>query len=173
MREEIELLEDHTCFHANGFDVVHIIIQFDPVHNDLALLVLLQTVDGADEGGFPGTRRAEDHHHLPFLDFHVNVFQGLKVAVPLVHTPGNNDRLLIIVAHGSSGAVYYSRNRQRIDSTQISSVLTDGVEIAAKRARVSSARSFTGRRILSPRWPPETWISARPCADESISTWKP
>mgnify|MGYP001795498971 CR=1 FL=1 len=42
------MLKDHPHLAADLVDLLHIVGQFDPVDDDLALLMLLQPVDAAD-----------------------------------------------------------------------------------------------------------------------------
>ncbi len=65
------------------------------------LLVLLQPIDGADEGRFARAGWAKDDDHLALLHFHVDAVQGLEMTVPFVHVPGDDDWL-----SGSVGIVH-------------------------------------------------------------------
>ncbi len=91
MREEIELLEDHTGFHANQLDVVGIIVEFDAIHNDGAALVFFEPVDGANEGGFARARRPKDDNDLAFADFKIDIFEGLEVPIPFADIFADDD----------------------------------------------------------------------------------
>ncbi len=53
MRKQVELLKDHAHFLADLFHVADIIAKLDTVHDDLSLLVFLQTVEAANECRFP------------------------------------------------------------------------------------------------------------------------
>ena len=46
------------------------------LENDAALGGLLQQVQGAEEGGFAGAGRPDDHHHIPLVDVHGHPIQG-------------------------------------------------------------------------------------------------
>jgi hypothetical protein len=52
VREQVEVLEHHADFRADLVDVLQVAGQFGAVNNDLALLMLFQPVDAADQGGF-------------------------------------------------------------------------------------------------------------------------
>jgi hypothetical protein len=53
MRKEIEVLKDHSHFSADLFNVLDVVGEFDAVHHNPALLVFFETIDAANEGGFP------------------------------------------------------------------------------------------------------------------------
>ena len=67
VREEVERLEDHPDLAPDGGDVAHVVGELDAVDDDLAALVLLEPVDGADERRLAGAGRAEDDDHLAGL----------------------------------------------------------------------------------------------------------
>ena len=92
MREEVELLENHPGFFSNFFNIADIRRQFNPVNNDLPVLVLFQAVNCADEGGLARTGGSEDDDYLTGLDFHIDSAQGMEVAIPFVYIFANNDR---------------------------------------------------------------------------------
>ena len=100
VREEVELLEDHADLAANGGDVAHVVAHLHAVNDDLPLLMLLQAVDAADEGGLAGAGRADDDDH--FLRGHadVDVAQHVKLAEPLVHVAADDDGFVIHLADG-------------------------------------------------------------------------
>ena len=50
MGKQVEALEHHADFAADGVQAAQIIGKFDPVHDDLAFLMFLQAVDAADQG---------------------------------------------------------------------------------------------------------------------------
>jgi hypothetical protein len=49
VREQVEVLEHHADFAAHLVDLLEVVGQFDAVDDDLALLVLLEPVDAADQ----------------------------------------------------------------------------------------------------------------------------
>ena len=57
VREQVERLEDHPDLAADGGDVADVVRQLDAVDDDLAALVLLEAVDGPDEGRLAGAGR--------------------------------------------------------------------------------------------------------------------
>ncbi len=91
MGEEVELLKDHADLTADGSDVADIMGEFNAIHDDLTALVLLQPINGADEGGLAGAGRAENDDDLPLLHGHVDALQRVKVAEPLMHVAANDD----------------------------------------------------------------------------------
>ena len=85
VREQVELLEHHADFLAHVVDGLDIVGELDAVHRQVALLVLFEPVDAADQGGLARARRAADDDALAFGDGQVNVAQHMEVvAVPLV-----------------------------------------------------------------------------------------
>ena len=91
MGKQIELLKDHAGVAADALDIAHIVSQFDTIYRDLPALMLLQAVEGADEGRFAGARRAKDDNHLAFAHLHVDAAQDMKLPVPFVDIPTDND----------------------------------------------------------------------------------
>ena len=53
MGKQVEGLEDHAHFAANGVDITHVVGQGHAVDDNFAALVLFQPVDGANESRFP------------------------------------------------------------------------------------------------------------------------
>ncbi|MCY1551859.1 hypothetical protein D9M68_882190 [compost metagenome] len=51
VREQVELLEHHAHFAAHLVDALDVVADHGAVHRELALLVFLQRVDAADQGG--------------------------------------------------------------------------------------------------------------------------
>ena len=82
--KQVELLEHHADFRADGRDVAHIIGQFDPVDHDIAAFMDFETVDTADHGRLAGSRRAANHDLFAGPHRQVDILQGLKNAVELV-----------------------------------------------------------------------------------------
>ncbi|MCY1179915.1 hypothetical protein D9M73_203340 [compost metagenome] len=85
VREQVEMLEHHADFTADRFDLLEVVGQLNAIDHDATLLVLFQTVEAADGGGFSGTRRAAQHDTLALLDVEVDVLEYVKLTVPLVH----------------------------------------------------------------------------------------
>ena len=85
MREQVEVLEHHPDLAPNLVDLLQIVGQLDAVDDDLALLVLFQTVDAADHGGFARTRRSGNDDPLAAHHLEIDVAQNVELAVPLVH----------------------------------------------------------------------------------------
>ena len=74
MRKQVELLKHHAYFRANDFNILKVMSQFSPVDNDSALLMLFESVDAANQGGFARPRRPADHDPLTTAHFEVDVF---------------------------------------------------------------------------------------------------
>ena len=86
MGEQVELLEHHAHFPADGFYIVQIIGQACAIHYNAALLVLFQTVNTADQGRFTGTGRAANHYLLTFVNLQINIPQYMELTVPFIQT---------------------------------------------------------------------------------------
>ena len=85
MREQIEVLKHHTHLAADLVDVFQVIGQHRPVNHDLALLMLFQRVEAADQCRLARPRGAGDDDPLALVDGQVDVAQHMECAVPLVH----------------------------------------------------------------------------------------
>ena len=85
MWEEVEVLETHTNFRADLVDVLHIGGQQGPVDCDGSLLMLLQSIDAADEGGFSRAGRPANHNPLATLHIEIDVAQHMERAIPFIH----------------------------------------------------------------------------------------
>ena len=79
------MLEHHADVAADFVDFFQIVGQLSAVHDYLALLMLFQPVDAADQRRFAGTGWPANHDALAAPDFQVDVAQHVKLAVPLVH----------------------------------------------------------------------------------------
>jgi hypothetical protein len=64
MREQVEVLEHHADLAADLVDALEVVGQLDAVDDDLALLVLLEPVDAADQRRLARARRPADHDAL-------------------------------------------------------------------------------------------------------------
>ena len=93
MGEKIEVLEHHAHFHSDFFDVFKVIGQFDIVDNDLTALVLFESIDAADQSGFPRTGRAADNDPFPSFNGKVDLVEHMQVAKPLVQPGDLDDRV--------------------------------------------------------------------------------
>ena len=85
MREQVEMLKHHANLAPDAVDLAHIVRQFHVVDNDLALLMLFQSVNAANERGFTRTGWATYNDPLTVADCQVEVLQHVEIAVPLVH----------------------------------------------------------------------------------------
>src|SRR3546814_7723381 len=86
MRKEVEVLEHHADLAADLRDVLHVVRQLDFVDDDLALLVLLQPVDAADNGRLAGAGRSADDDALAAVDRQGDVLEDMELAIPLVYS---------------------------------------------------------------------------------------
>ena len=68
VREQVEVLEHHADLAADLVDVLEVVGQLDAVDDDLALLVLLQPVDAADQRRLAGAGRPADDDPLALVD---------------------------------------------------------------------------------------------------------
>ena len=57
MREQVEMLEHHADFAPDLVDLLQVVGEFDAVDDDLALLMLLEPVDAADQRRLARSRR--------------------------------------------------------------------------------------------------------------------
>ena len=64
MREQVEVLEHHADFAAHFVDALEVGGQLDAVDDDLALLVLFEPVDAADQRRFARARGPGDDDAL-------------------------------------------------------------------------------------------------------------
>ena len=85
MGEQVEVLEHHADLAANLVNALEVAGEFDPVDDDLALLVFLQAVDATDHGGFAGAGGAADHDALAAFHAEVDVAEHVELPEPLVH----------------------------------------------------------------------------------------
>ena len=81
--KQLEVLEHHADLAAQLRQIGFLVVHFGTVHQNIALLNRLQTVNGFDQGRFARARRPAHYHHFPFLDFGRAVGQHLKVTIPL------------------------------------------------------------------------------------------
>ena len=80
MAEEIKTLEDHTHFLPDRVDILCRIIEGMTIDDNGTGADRLQPVDGAQQGGFPGTGRPDNHHLFPRLHRQGDIGQRLKGA---------------------------------------------------------------------------------------------
>ena len=96
MREQVELLEHHAHLLADSGDVAHVVAELNAIHDDVAFLVLFQTVDAANEGGFARAGGPEYHDHLALVHIHVDAAQHMEVTIPLVYFLAFDDGLAFL-----------------------------------------------------------------------------
>jgi hypothetical protein len=106
MREQVERLEHHADLAAHRRHVADVVGELDAVDDDVAALVLLEPVDGADEGRLAGARRPEDDDHLAALHGEVDPPQHVERSEPLVDVAADDDVVRIgrdgLIGHGFS-----------------------------------------------------------------------
>jgi hypothetical protein len=91
MGKEIEALENHTHFPADFFNILQITGQLDTIDDNLPFLMLFQTVDATNQGGFPGSGRTTNHDTFLSFDIQTDIFQDVELAIPFVHSNDLND----------------------------------------------------------------------------------
>lgn len=96
MWEQVEVLKHHADFPPNRINMADIIGQFDTINNDFALLMLLQPVDTTDEGGLSRAGRPTDYNSFALINGQVEIFENMKVPVPLVHSLNPDDARLFV-----------------------------------------------------------------------------
>jgi len=101
MREQVELLKHHADVAPDLVDVPEVVRHFHAVNDDAAALMLLQTVDAADQGRLARSGRAANDNALAARDLEVDVLERVEGAVPFVHA-GHLDGSLASVAHSTS-----------------------------------------------------------------------
>ncbi len=97
MRKQIETLEHKTDATAQTIDVGVGAIHVMTVEQNLALLHVFKTVDGADQCRFTRAGWPAQHHHFAALHLGGDVGQGLVFAIPFVD-PGKHDHWM----HGAT-----------------------------------------------------------------------
>src|SRR5215467_3760196 len=93
VRKQVKALKHHPDLGADLIDLADVVGELDALDNDLALLVLLQPIDAADEGRFAGARRPTNDDLLALIDRQVDVAQHVELAEPLVDADHLNGRL--------------------------------------------------------------------------------
>ena len=88
------MLKNHSYFTPDPVDALEIVVQLNPVNDNLSCLMLFKPVDASDHCGFSRTGRPTHHNALPFADPEVNILQYMKLAVPFVHARYFNDRFI-------------------------------------------------------------------------------
>src|SRR5690606_38446857 len=90
---QVEGLEDHADLAPDLVDVPDVVRQLSSVDDDASLLVLLQSVDAANERGFARSGRTADDDPLAAGDGQVDVMQDMELAVPFVDADELDHRL--------------------------------------------------------------------------------
>ncbi|MOA08170.1 hypothetical protein D3C78_1279160 [compost metagenome] len=85
------MLEHHADVLADRLDVLQVIGELGAIDNDVALLVLFQTIDAADHRGLARPRGAAHHNALALRHVQVDIAQHVELAVPLVHVLQTNN----------------------------------------------------------------------------------
>src|SRR5690606_16033111 len=84
--EQVERLEDHACLAPDLVDGAHVVGEFDAVYQDPAFLMLLETIDAADEGRFARAGGSDDHHHLALVHRQRDVLEDVELPEPLIES---------------------------------------------------------------------------------------
>src|SRR5690606_21754046 len=92
----------HAGVAPDSLDVFQVVGEFDPIDDDATLLVLLETVDRADEGGLARAGGSTDDYLFPTLDPDVDPPQDMKLAEPFVDVLANNDVVVLGDVHSAS-----------------------------------------------------------------------
>src|SRR5262249_29380655 len=83
-RKQVETLKHHADFGADLVDLPNVVGELGAFDDELSLLMLLETIDAADERRFTRSRRAADDDLLALLDDQVAVPENVNLAVPLM-----------------------------------------------------------------------------------------
>ena len=111
VREEVELLEDHPHFRADGLHDADVLVELGPVDHDAPGIVLLQPVEAADERRFARAGRPQDDDDLVLLDGQRDLVERLEVAEPLRDALGDDD---VRRAHQPAGAAVLVAGHGRV-----------------------------------------------------------
>ena len=68
MGKEVELLEHHSNFGSDLFDITEIVGELNAIYNNVTTLVNFQPVDTTNPGALSRTRRAADHCYFTLFD---------------------------------------------------------------------------------------------------------
>ena len=83
VREQVELLEHHAHFLAQGFQPLAVVIDLDAVDDDATGIVPLQPVQHPQEGALARAGGAHDHGHLAGVETRRHVGQHLMLTKAL------------------------------------------------------------------------------------------
>ena len=83
--------KDHADFASDGVEVSEVVGHLDAVDDDLALLVLFESVDHTYECGLAGAGGTEDDDNFSPLDGHCDVVYGAEVSEPLEDVFADDD----------------------------------------------------------------------------------
>ena len=89
MWKQVKILKNHSNFTPDFFDVFEVFGQLNPINNNPAFLMLLQSVYATYQGRFSRSGRPADDDTLSFVDGQVNFFEHMKFAVPLIYGPSS------------------------------------------------------------------------------------
>ena len=84
MREEVEVLKDHSHFRADLLNVLYVVGELDAVDDDPAPLMLFQTVDAPDERGFPRAGGTADDDAFLLVERQVDALEHVEFTEPFV-----------------------------------------------------------------------------------------
>ena len=92
VRKQVELLEHHAHFQAQGAQVGLPGMQALAVYLHYPLVNAFQAVDGAQQGALAGAAAADDGHHLALADLQVDALEHVVGAEMLVKRINANER---------------------------------------------------------------------------------
>src|SRR5690554_3834251 len=93
--EEVEMLEYHAHAAPDLLDAFDVLRQRHTTHHYLALLMLFEVIDAANQCRLTRARRAADNDSLALLHLQVDIAQHMKVAIPFVDTAHLDHRRFI------------------------------------------------------------------------------
>ncbi|BCB18934.1 hypothetical protein OCUBac02_18280 [Bosea sp. ANAM02] len=103
MREQVEALEDHADLAADVLDALEPGMDGGAVDDDLALLVLFELVQAADQRRFAGAGGTADDDALAARDGEVDVAQDVEVPLELVDLAHLDDHVADLVVGREGG----------------------------------------------------------------------
>ena len=109
MGKKVELLEDHAGLRADLLDVADIAREGNAVDDNVAGLVLFETVDATNESGLAGAGGADDDNYLLGPDAQAAVFEGLKFTEPFADILADDDLVRCSIVGHFGGVVFGHR----------------------------------------------------------------
>ena len=97
MRKQVKMLKDHADFPTDALNIFKVIGQFNPVNNNVALLMGLQAVDTTNDGRFPGPGGATNNQFFATLDRHIDAFQHMELPIPFIDIFHFNGKVFVCI----------------------------------------------------------------------------